>query len=169
MVFFNSETIEKHVSDEDVEEKALRIAAQKHEESHKNGEHHTEVREKKSGLSKEEEHVIDEIKKQTDNKDDKYTRATAEQANATYGRATADEKGSGYGGHNHGSVEASCTCGWRSTPHEAMNDMLHLDGGKKGGMKYEAHTAGIKYNESTSLEDMTSGGYSSPMDNMQYH
>ena len=168
MIFFSSETIEQHVSDEDVEEKALRIAAQKHEESHKNGEHHTEIKESKSGLSKQEEHVIDEIKKQTEIKDDKYARATAEQAvNGTYGRINADEKGGGHYSHNHGAVEASCTCGWRSTPHEAMNEMLHLDKGTKGGMKYQAHTAGIKYNESDSLEDIT--GYSSPMDSMQYH
>lgn len=168
MVFFSSETIEQHVSDEDVEEKALRIAAQKHEESHKNGEHHTEVKETKSGLSKEEEHVIDEIKKQTDIKDDKYARATAEQAaNGAYGRI--DEKGGGqYSSHSHGTWEASCTCGkWKQNSEEAMSNMFNSDKGTTAP-KYQAHTAGIKYNESDSLEDMTQG-YSSPMGNGQYH
>ncbi len=168
MIFFESETIEQHVEEEDVEEKALRIAAQRHEESHKNGEHHTEVKESKGGLSKQEEHVLDEIKKQTEEKDHKYARLSAEQAaTGAYGRISEEKAGGTYG-HSHASREASCSCGWRATPSEAMESFLGQNNKGETGTKYSPHTAGISYNKNESLEDITHS-YSSPMDNMQYH
>jgi hypothetical protein len=173
MVDFVSETIEEHVQAADVEESALRVAAQKHEDSHgDDGNHVTISEESRPQLSEEEEQVISEIVKQDGKLDDpEYKRIDAEQASGSYGSASADDAAK-YGGGHGGHQEASCTCGWRADPGDAMKQMFGADK-TATGVKYTSDSddggAG-GYNSKSSIDDVA-GGYSSPGDPGQggYH
>ncbi len=157
--------IEAHVQEGDVAEQALRIAVEQHERQHqsKGEEHHVKIRKQDKLISEDEERVIEEIKKHDKPKDHGYKLATAESASSAYGRSGGEGEGK-YGGHTHS--EASCSCGWRATPENAMNEFMQTqqDKKKKGSSQYAAggdDKPGDVYGKHDTLEGIAHGYQSS--------
>lgn len=162
----SSESIERHVEEADVVESALRIVVQKHEEQHdaKKEKHKVTVRDHKDPFNEKENDAIKQIKKEVGGE---YKRATAESTTKTaglYQRASAEE-GGGYEQHGH-REEASCTCGWRATPQDAMKEFLGA-GKVETGVKYESSAGKAGYSSKhQGLEGMAMS-YSSPLEQNQ--
>ena len=171
MVQFNTvpmhpeeESIDARVGGEELGEQALRVMAHKHEQSHGDDGNHVNIVEQHRGLNEREEEVVERLKVQ-EHGDGTYKIATAEQASsANYGRLSSSDYG-----HSHEQQFASCTCGWRATPEQAMHEMVTGDKADTTGLKYEPGAGKIKYQNDTSntLEGVASE-YSSPMERGGY-
>jgi len=152
MVEFNTANIERLVEEDDVTDKALKIAAQKHEKEHKKDGHQVKIIKEKEHFNENEENAIDQIKKMEGHPETKeYNIATAQGASSY---STAD---SSYGGHSEHSSGAACTCGWIATPENAMKEFLQIKDSKNSK---EQSTSAYKKDD---LEDVANT-YSSPLE-----
>lgn len=162
--FEEAETIEKRVEEQDVAEQALRVVAQKHEEQHMDGKHHVNVRELKDDkpFSEKEEAIIDKLKQKEESA---YKRASVEQVTGVGAYASGNASGGSgekYGHAGSHQSEASCTCGWRATPQDAMKEMFENQ--KIGtGVKYESSAGNASYNSHGAGLEGIAGAYQSPL------
>ncbi len=168
--------IEQHVREADVMDNALRVVAKRHEEQHKEGEHHVTIKGEGDRFNEKEEEAIEQIKKEVD-KDiaGEYRRATAESAMRSEGLYKRGGEAGGGGGEGSGDYkqhghreEASCSCGWRATPQDAMKEFFRA-GKVETGVKYETSGGkpGVGYHKEDKLEDITEG-YQSPIESGQF-
>ena len=166
MVEFVSETIERHVTQEDVGERLLKIEVEKHKRMHeeKGETHHVEIRHNQTKVSEKEEQLIESFKKQDPlAKQSEYNRITADKATSIGNYGGSSDAGA-YG-HSHASAEAGCSCQWKQTSEGAIRDAVEKNNEKEHGAYSRNALAGQtkSYHQNESLEGSINN-YSSPGD-----